>query len=309
MTPLSNGIYVQYYRDAQRGDDAAALDRAITSWDEAVGSLIKGVAMHSVNMEMDESEYAKLAEVCHKRNLLSLAVFGLGDSHPQQYGRMVGTFANRPDCAAAGFDCEGSYENEPDDPQKAQALCDATRQTAPDAYLFDQPWAVPTQHHRFPDEIFARTVNIRCSQDYFESHKKTYGRLRYAKCLPWFTASQADLDARLAAKGIHTPRGSTLQGYGWTDVIHDLVDALMRRADSVTFIWSDPLPTKAIVVAMRAVARMRALGFRGADGVRGYQASLRGVIVVDGKCGRKTLRALGFTGPVLDDASILPMGA
>lgn len=205
---LPVGFYPQFYRDAQRGDDAAALERAIVEWGPAVGTLVRGVAMHSVGLEMDHAEFSALAAVCARHGLLALAAFGLGDSYPERYGKAIAAFAKRSDCAGVGFDCEGVWENEPDDPDDARRMMGTFRAEAPDAFAFDQPWPVPTLHSRFPDEQFARAVDIRCSQDYFNDWKRIHGRARYAKLLPWFTRSQATLDARLAQKGIRTPRGS-----------------------------------------------------------------------------------------------------
>lgn len=306
---LPAGFYPQFYRDAQRGDDAAALERAIAEWGPAVGTLVRGVAMHSVNLEMDQREFAALAAVCARHNLLALAAFGLGDSHPELYGRTIGKFANRPDCSGVVFDCEGVWENEIDDRADAAAMMTAFRSVAPNAFAADQPWPVPTVHSRFPDEEFARAVDIRCSQDYFNDWKRVWGKTRYARCLAWFEKSQRTLDARLAARGISTPRGSTIQGYAWEDIFPDLIDCLLRRASQFTLVWCDPLPSRVFVLGLLVVAKLRELGFTGPDAVRTFQASTRGALNVDGRCGRQTTKALGFTTVQLDAAGVLPLGA
>ena len=305
---LPTGFYPQFYRDAQRGDDAAALERAIIEWGPAVGTLVRGVAMHSVGLEMSQDEFAGLASVCRNHGLLALAAFGLGDSHPELYGRAIGAFANRSDCAGVVFDCEGVWENEIDDRADAAAMMTAYRSVAPNAFTIDQPWPVPTVHSRFPDEEFARAVDLRCSQDYFNDWKPKWGKTRYARCLAWFAKAQTTLDARLAARGIATRRGSTIQGYEWEDIFPDLIDCLLRRASQVTLVWCDPLPSRAFVLGLLVLSKLRDLGFTGPDAVRAFQASTRGVLMVDGRCGRQTAKALGFTTVQLDAARILPLG-
>ena len=108
---------------------------------------------------------------------------------------------------------------------------------------------------------------------------------------------------------IRTPRGSTLQGYEWEDIFPDLIDCLLRRASQFTLVWCDPLPSRAFVLGLLVVTKLRELGFTGPDAVRAFQTSARGILNVDGRCGRQTAKALGLTTVQLDAARILPLGA
>lgn len=297
--PLHPGLHVQFYRDAQPGDDPTALARAIASWGNTAS--IAGVAMHSVNLEMSESEYEPLARVALAAGMQPSASWGLGDSHPELYGKTLARFAKRPDVVSTIFDMETSFENEADDPAKAERLFDAFRHDAPDAFALDQPWPVPTLHSRFPDRVIVRYIDMRSSQDYWNNWKHAYGRARFAKLRPWFAKSKATLDAQLAHLGLPVPpRTRTIQGYGWDDAPADLVFALIEAVREPTPVWCDPLPTPAFLAGVKTVDNLRLGGWL-RDGVppdvlvREFQTATG--LTVDGRCGVKTMAALGVTWP------------
>lgn len=297
---LAPGLYFQVYRDAIRGSHSAALLAALDKWADSPS--VKGVVLHSVNLEMSEAEYEPLAKLVHARGLAALASFGLGDERVERTGKAIARFAKREDCAAAVFDMEGAWENEPDDRDDARRLFDAFRADAPDAFAADQPWFVPTVHSRFPWPETATAIDLRCPQVYCNDFKGRWGRQRYARVELWHSESWATMERRWRAAGMPIrPRSRTIQGYGWQDIPADLVDCLLVHAAAApVIVWCDPFPAPDFLRGLQAVDALREQGgYTGPNAVLDFQRWSNAndflPLKEDNRCGEKTLAALGVS--------------
>jgi hypothetical protein len=108
------------------------------------------------------------------RGLLALAAYGMDSDDAAGKGKRIGAVARLAECDAVVLDAEGRWEDESRAAEgaHADALRKALRDAAPDAYVIDQPWPVPTLHwSRFPYEEFARCVNAHAPQFYFNDWK------------------------------------------------------------------------------------------------------------------------------------------
>lgn len=293
---LPPGLYMQVYRGAIRGDHATALAHELATWGHSPS--VAGVALHGVNAEMSEAAYAALAALAAAHGRLCLAAFGLGDSHPTAYGEMIGRFAARDDCAATVWDMEGSWENEADDPAKAQRMFDAYAASAhPDKLTVDQCWFVPTFHHAFPWPQTAARIKLRAPQVYHNDFKPRWGRERYAKVEAWHARSWTEMESEWHRDGVPVrPHVRTIQGYGWSDIPYDLVTCLLANQAQPTLVWCDPFPTPAFLAGVAVVDALRARGYYGPTAVADYQRE--NGLAVDGKAGAATRAALGLPPPV-----------
>lgn len=290
---LAPGLYIQPYRDAIRGDHLDALKRALDVWGSS--PQVKGIAPHSVNLEMSEAEYAPLAAEARARGLACLAAFGLGDSFPERYGTRIARFALRDDCDGVVFDMEGAWENERDDRDDARQMFAAFRRDAPRATAVDQPWFAPTLHSSFPWKETAEAVDLRCPQVYCNDFKSRFGRERYAKVEKWHRDSWSTMERRWSAARIPIrPVSRTIQGYAWDDIPADLVLTLLTHATAApVFVWCDPFPAPSFLRGLDAVDALRARGFTGHDAVADFQRA-DGTLTADNRCGPKTLARLGL---------------
>jgi hypothetical protein len=293
INPLKAGVHVQIYRDALHGADRAAklarLDAALADF-AAAG--VAGVAFHGFVGDLTPAKFGELAALAARHGLQASAAFGLGDgnSHrPEQAGVWMASVAKRPDCAALILDAEGAWENEPGDRPAATAMGASFRASAPDAYVITQPWPVPTLHSKFPEREFAAWVDADARQAYVNDWTRQYGKARYARCMAWFAASQAQLARQLG--DLARPQLITLQGYGWADILPDLVDGLLTHP--IVVMWSEPFPDAATMRALAAVKALKTAGCTGPDAVRQFQARHGAPLAVDGRCGEKTMAALG----------------
>jgi hypothetical protein len=293
---LPTGVIPQIYRGAIRGatrhDRLDAIARAL----DALAPLgVTAVAWHGFVDDLDESRFDELATLAAQRGMASLAAFGLGPSRPEYKGAWMGRVAALPHCAGLVEDAEGAFDH--GQQAATRAMCQATRAAAPDAVIAHQPWPVPTLHWDFPYEEFAAIVDIDAPQFYYNDFKGRYGGARYAKCLQWFEGSWARLEQRLAARPApRRPRTriQTVQAYGWTDILPDLVHCLTHNTTLLA--WSDPFPADDFVLGLRVVQALRARGFAGPDAVRAFQTSAG--LAADDRCGPLTLAALGLSAAV-----------
>jgi hypothetical protein len=296
---LPQGRYVQIYRGAVRGTTRA--DK-ISSMTNAVNSLkllgVKGIIWHGFSGELTPTSFKELAAICSARGLLALASFGDGDSHPDELGRKIGAIAALPECFAVILDMETIWENEPDDKAKAVVLGREIRKVAPNALIIDQPWPVPNLHNSFPWEETAAFVDIRAPQYYVNDWMSSKGAARYSFCWAWFERSWAQLNARLATKGLVKPVIKTIQGYKW--VFKDLVNCL--TSNPTLLIWAEPYPDAVFMSALAVAQRLESLGFTGPNAVKSFQDKWNldhptDMIGSDNICGPMTVTRLGLPLP------------
>ena len=287
MKQLQKGIYIQIYRGAIHAKTHKDFIDQIEAKLVLFKSLgVAGVLMHGFTSEMDTVKFKELADLTHKHGLLCLAAYGLDSSDPAGKGQRMGRVAAMPECDALVLDMEGAWENEASDKVSAVLMGKEIKKLAPNALIIDQPWPVPTYHwSSFPWEETAAYVDIRAPQYYAMDWLSTYGKDAYEKCFPWFDASWAKLDQRLAAKGLVKPEIKTIQGYKW--FLDDLCDCIMKY-DTI-FVWCEPWPDDTTIKAIQVVNKIKSLGF---TSIADYQKSVG--LTPDGKVGPLTLQKLGF---------------
>lgn len=256
LAKLPAGVYIQPYRGkipgATRDERLALCDAKAAEW-AALGA--KGVAWHGFTTELDAAKLQPLTEICRKHGLLSLAAFGMDSSDPAGKGERIGHVLASSWCDGVLLDAEGAWEDDKDGDDKlhAKQFADALRpykNAFPSKAIVDQPWPVPVRtnnqggHGRFPYEEFSGICDAHAEQDYVNDWVRMWGKQRYEKCMRLFNASWAQLDAKLASKGLKLPRWRTIQTYGWDDIPHDLADYLRRYATAVpVFAWAEPWPS------------------------------------------------------------------
>jgi hypothetical protein len=288
--PLKAGWHVQVYRDAIRGPDHAVRLRALEA---GLGACARagavGAVAHGFVGDLSPERFGEFADVAHGHGLQASAAFGLGGGNeraPEAAAQWMARVALHPDCAALLTDAEGAFEVA--GARDAVVRMGRTfRAAAPDAYVITQPWPVPTLHSKFPEREFAAWVDADARQAYVNDWTRQYGKARYARCMAWFAASQAQLARQLG--DLARPQLITLQGYGWADILPDLVDGLLTHP--IVVMWSEPFPDEDFLRAAAAVAALQRLGLSGPTAVLAFQTTAG--LTADGICGPKTLAALG----------------
>jgi hypothetical protein len=221
----------------------------------------------------------------------------------QEKAECMGAVAIQASCAGVAMDAESAYDSGVPVPwADAQSMGRRFRELAPRAYVVHQPWWKPTVHWRFPYEPFAVTADEVAPQVYVND---AHGLDRYGWFWPGYQTAWAKLEHdRLAALGLVDPRFPTIQGYGWADILPDLVHCLLTNPRAI--MWGEPFPAPETIAAMRFVKFLRDRGFftdgmDPAEAVRAFQRSFNASapsekqLVVDGRAGLKTFAAAGIT--------------
>jgi len=284
---LPKGIYPQIYRDAIHGDKYKLLNDKL---DEFKQLGLPGVFFHMFPSEQNlVSEFKKLAKLASDRGLLACVAFGLDSPRmtPIEKGRAVGSVAVLSECFCVSLNVESFWDS--GKAADAIAMCEEIKRIAPNSFLIDQPWPVPSVHSKFPWLEFAKYVEARAPQFYYNNWKAQHGRDRYEFCDDWFSKEWDKLESKkLAPAGLAKQRIVTLQGYAWDDVIDDLVTCLLKYP--VVVMWSEPFPTESTVRGIKAVGALAAAGCTGPRAVWDYQHKMG--LDMDGMCGPNTLARL-----------------
>jgi hypothetical protein len=287
---LPKGIYPQLYRGAMHGTPQEKIKQLEEALDlfKAIG--MPGVLMHGFTGELDVAKFKQLEALCDARGLLCIPAFGLDSSNPEIKGQKMGAVVAASKSKILVIDMEGAWEDEKEDKAKAVIMGQEIRKLAPDALIIDQPWPVPTYHWgAFPWEETAAYVDIRAPQYYVNDWASQYGKNRYEKCWAWFEGAWAKLNERLQPKGLVRPVIRTIQGYRWD--LEDLIDCLLKNDTMI--MWCEWQPTEDTIRAIKAVLKLKELGFTGSDAVKQFQLSTNGKLTADGVCGPKSLAELG----------------
>lgn len=250
---LPEGVYVQVYRAKVEGktrkERLAILAHKLDSW-KSCG--VVGVVWHGFVGEMGPKTFAGLAELCHEREMLAMAAFGLGQdsSHnPQRAGQWIGNVAKQSDCDGIILDPEGKFEDEVSDKAAARTIGVELRKLAPAALVGSQTWPVPTAHWSlFPHEELAEFTDFVAPQWYWCDFRKQYGDKAYEKCCEWFEKSWQKLEARLAPQGLLRPRISTIQGYAQR--YDDVLDWFTKQRSCL--VWAEPFPEDNVLAAIKS---------------------------------------------------------
>jgi len=300
--PLRKGLHCQVYLDKLRGEGHAA---KLVSFNAECATLAAagfvGVVCHGFVGGFTADSFGDYAAIAQRNGLQCAAAFGLGQSNshnPVAAGKWMARVALHRLCGALLVDAEGAWEDEASDRPAAAAMGAAFRELAPDVFVVDQPWPVPTLHGSFPDKEFAGWIDASARQYYFNDWK---GRDRVKRLSAWFNGAVTTLLRRLG--GLARPQLFTIQGYGWADILADCVALLLQHQAEPMFVWSEPLPDAAFLRCTRAVLKLAVLGYTGPGAVlafqRAHNAGAREVaqrnpalLTEDGRCGPLTLAAL-----------------
>lgn len=321
------GYYLQLYRGAIRGRDAAEKRDVLSRYCDRIASLgMPGVVFHGFPEELSTA-WDGLARLAQNRGLVALASWGLDSKGltAARKGELVGSVLAQESCAAGLLDAEGQWDSDTGpaddmDEAGALALCNAIQSVAPTAWVGDQPWPCVDSHGSvrrsakpldaggvfagFPIDEFAVSVNwYRFRQCYANQagFKRQWGTSRWEKFSAWMERDWRTVKPAMQAAGLDRPLGVTLQAYGWDDVPSDLVNAILAEtcAGRPVIFWCDPFPEPLVILAIRFATWCKREGIAtvGADPVavaRAAQEALNragGQLSVDGLIGNASLAA------------------
>lgn len=279
------GIIIQVYRGASKYKDSELRAR-LDEWKDAG---ISGVGAHGFVGELSVQKFEDWAGDVHAKRLGAGAFFGLGPANPEQKGVWMGNVFASLHCDFGGCDEEGAADRGAQ--ESTRIMVANMRQRAPNQFIVDQPWMIPTSHPTFPYAEWAEGVNARFRQLYSGDFIANFGADRWKHCYKWSQDSWATEDAALAKTGHVRPHGVTLQGYKWDDIPWDLVRAIM--AFPATVFWCEPWPDEVVLMAIRFVTFLKIHGYPLSDlGVAKFQKDAG--IKVDGAAGYATMAAAGI---------------
>jgi hypothetical protein len=323
--PIAADAVVQYWVEQSSAAGApAAVARACAAF-KAAG--MSAVAFHLGPRGL-AARWDALAGIAADHGLAAVAASGVDGASlgARGKGRLLGAVLARPSCRALLVDAEGQYDTDTGpadetDAGGALALGEEIRALSSKP-VGDQCWFAIQSHGDgrprdpanpfggFPADEFAQScVNWgRFRQLYCNNMR---GASRYARTREWMHRDwlQFDDDLRRAGRAdLVRPLGLTLQGYGWRDIVPDLVDALLEQTVGrglPVFLWAEPTPAPETLACVRAVHKLRAEGFANvgrspADAVRAYQAAFNATapsdrqLTADGRCGPHTLASMGL---------------
>ncbi len=257
---------------------------------------ISGVDPHGFTYEFSADEWKLWRDAGAQRGLSVGVAWGLGDSDPLAKGQAIGKVAAVEGCARSLLDAESAWD-QPDDAAKVDIMCGAIRETAPRSTLVNQGWHVPTAHPNYPVVTFAKWCNAFAEMRYYnESGFVTqYGRARVQICEGWFDQSWGDVERnKLGPQRLVLAHQPTWQGYRWDDVTADGINALLKYDNGPGNIWCEWWPDASFWLMVRCIQALHAQGYHGPAAVWMFQKD-HPPLVIDGKCGPKTMAALGVT--------------
>jgi hypothetical protein len=296
---LPKGIYPQIYRGKIPGNtQKEKVDNLCKQLDLFKALGMPGVLMHGFTTELTVDKFKELEKYCTDRGLLCIPAFGLNSDTPAEKGKRMGAVAAASKANMLVLDMEGAWEDEAADKANAKIMGNEIRKLAPNALIIDQPWPIPDVHwSMFPWEETADYVDIRAPQVYVNNFRSQWGKDAYEKFWAWHEKSWAKLEDRLVKAGKPKPvKIPSIQGYFW--MINDLIKCL--TANDTVIMWCEPFPTNGssdpddnTIRGIKAVNKLKTLGFSGPNAVANFQRSTQGKLTVDNDCGPKTLAALG----------------
>jgi hypothetical protein len=254
------GIVIQSNRAKIPGATKdARLDWCKRHADEAVALGIAGIAWHGFSTELLPDRFAQLAHVCTERGMVALAAFGMDSDDPEGKAKRIAAVSQVPACAGVVLDWEGKWEDEPNDPAKAEAFARVyADKVRAGVFTADQPWWKPTVHWRSPYEEFGRVCHARFRQNYCNDYE---GKDRYERINRGSDDAWTKLNARLGPKGLLRPVLETRQAYGWADIPASLEQCLLD--DDPVILWAEAWPDAQVIAALRAHHARRCVAQRG----------------------------------------------
>jgi hypothetical protein len=320
---ITPGIWFQIYRGAVQGRSAAQRRSTLRTYMHDISTMgLPGVVLHGFPREL-LSVYKELLDIGKELGLPVAFSWGLDGSRDndgsrltaEEKGSCMGEVLTHPETAFGLIDAETAWDRDTgtdDDADEAGALAmgKELRKLAPDAVLGDQPWFAIQSHgderkealdigsggtfRGFPSDEFASFVDFRAAQVYWNDAR---GKDRAQRIQNWHEKDWREHDTSLARKGLVRPRTYTLQGYGHDDIPYELAASIQKLLDDdkPVILWGEPYPTYVTIRIVRAVMKLRGMGYVGTGAVKRFQndANQHGAgLSADDRLGLKTADAL-----------------
>lgn len=338
---LTPDVIFQIYRGGVPGDSARQKRDRLANLVIRLRVLgFSSVAFHGFAREM-VGAWPGLASLANGEGMAALACYGLdGETDGGKpftgtaRGELIGEVSSQPTCAATVLDAEGRYDDadagRPGDVTDTDDVLDlgaALRKKAPTALVGTQHWYALLSHgdlrktpvsgkprdvfKGFPQDAFSEFCNwFEFSQAYCNhaETKAAFGTRRYRVVFDRMAKDRAECEPVWKRAGLNWKPGVTIQGYGWDDIPHHCLDAMLTEvlAGRPIMVWCDWQPSPVVLACANAVHFLRDRGYlqpgrTARDVIRAYQvdynrtASGATVLTADGYGGAKTLLTMGLS--------------
>lgn len=267
-----------------------------------IRSVIAGIIPHGFEGEFTADKFQLWKDACKYRNLDCGVAWGIGGTdNSKRKGEYYGTLATAENPVVTLIDVEVNSWEGSSALQAAHDLCQGFRSKSARGNLICQTWMVPTVHMGVPYSTFETYCNAFASMDYYNDFS---GSNRYWVNVGWRNQSWGQLQREVLApqrgRRAVLPRLSTIQAYGWSDILTSLVTALCSDSSGGMILWEQSTSgvtpdwwlQSATQIGIERFAALVERGFSGPSAVWDFQASTPD-LVIDGLCGSATANALG----------------